>query len=274
MIRKSRMIVALGLVTALSGSAIAFATGADDATPRILNAVGTKDSATPPSMTAKPKLDKKAYRPVAFYVEVQTDVPVPGTQACHPQTGKQCNPEAEFIQFGKNVKFDYSNATFCTAPLAGTTTEQARAACPPKSNIGDGDATVKLNESRTIDDEVVTAFAGPQKNQLRLHAYSPTLGAANTQEILGLIVKAKDPGYGRALNVPDAPDAGGDNFAITSFGVTINKSSKLVTARCKAKKFRIDREVTYDDGSKERVSAQQACKRKGGSGGGGGGGGN
>ena len=111
MIRKSRMIVALGLVAALCGSAIAFATGADNNTPRILNAVGTKDSDSPPSQTAKPKLDPKDFKPVAFYVELQTDVPVPGTEACHPQTQKQCNPEAEFVQFGKNVKFNYSNAT-------------------------------------------------------------------------------------------------------------------------------------------------------------------
>lgn len=255
MIRKPRMIVALGLVTALSGSAIAFATGADDATPRILNAVGTKDSASPPSQTARPKLDKNDRKPVAFYVELQTDLVVDGNQQ---------NPEAEFIQFGNNVRFDYSNYTRCTAPLAGTTTEQAKAACPADSNIGDGDATIKLNESKTIDDEVVTAFAGPQKSQLRLHAYSPTLGAGSTQEILGLIVKAKAQGYGQALNVPDAPDAGGDNFAITSFGVTINKSSKLVTARCRARKFLIDRKVTYDDGSTERVSAKQPCRRTGG----------
>ena len=124
----------------------------------------------------------------------------------------------------------------------------------------------------TISDEVVTAFVGPEKNQLRLHAYSPTLGSGSTQVILGLIQKAKDAGFGQALAVPDAPDAGGDNFAITSFGVTINKSSKLVTARCKADKFKIDREVTYDDGSKESVSAKQGCRQKGGGGGGGGGG--
>jgi len=238
-IRKSRMIVAVGLVSVLSGSTLAFATGADDADPRVLGEL------TPS------KLDKKKYKPVQMLAGVETDLVV---------NGQQQNPEKEFIEFGKNVKFDFDDLKLCTVP-GGTTTDQAKAACPG-SDIGSGDASVKLNESNTVRDEQVTVFAGPNKGQVQLHAYSPTLQASNTQVILGNIVKAKSPGYGQALQVDDAPDAGNDAFAITSFNATITKESGAVTARCKAKKFLFKREVTYDDGSTESVEISQKCKKK------------
>ena len=62
----------------------------------------------------------------------------------------------------------------------------------------------------------VTTFNGPKKNQITLHAYSPSLGAANTQVVLGNIIKAKGK-FGQALFVPDAPDLGGDAFMLTRF---------------------------------------------------------
>lgn len=239
MIRKSRMVVALGLVAALSGSALAFADGASDADARVVGKV------TPS------KLSPKKFKPVSMLAGVETDLVV---------NGQQQNPEKEFIEFGKNIKFDFSDLTLCTVP-GGTTTDQAKAACPD-SDIGSGDASVKLNESNTVSDEQVTVFAGPNNNQVQLHAYSPTLQASNTQVILGNIVKAKSPGYGQALQVDDAPDAGNDAFAITSFNATITKESGAVTARCKAKKFLFKREVTYDDGSTEMVDISQKCKKK------------
>lgn len=241
MIRKSRMVVALGLVVAVSGSAFAFADGAGDATPRVLGEI------TPS------KLDKKKYKPVELLSGVATDLVVNGSQQ---------NPEAEFLEYGKNIKFDFDDLKLCTVP-GGTTTEQAQAACPG-SEIGSGTAAVKLNQSTTVDDEVVTAFAGPKKGGIQLHAYSPTLQASNTQVVMGEIVKAKSRGFGQALLVRDAPDAGGDAFAIVEFNATITKASGAVTARCKAKKTPFNREVTYDDGSKETVEISQKCKRKGG----------
>ena len=73
----------------------------------------------------------------------------------------------------------------------------------------------------------VTVFHGPAENQVSLHAYTPTLGAANTQVVLGRIVdKAPDPGFGPALIVDDAPDLGGDAFMLTLFDATIPASSK------------------------------------------------
>jgi len=238
-IRKSRTIVALGLVVAVSGSALAFADGASDATARVIGKVSPA------------KLDKKKFKPVQMLAGVETDLVVDGQQE---------NPEKEFIEFGKNIKFDFDDLTLCTVP-GGTTTEQAKAACPD-SDIGSGDASVKLNESNTVDDEQVTVFAGPNKGQVQLHAYSPTLQASNTQVILDQIVRARTNGYGQALAVQDAPDAGNDAFAITSFNATITKESGAVTARCKDKKFLFKRTVTYDDNSEEFVISSQQCKKK------------
>jgi len=239
----------LGLVLALGVAAIAYAAGADEATPRVEGKVTPK------------KLDKKKFKPVQLFTEVSTELPV-GPTGCNPETGGQCNPESEFIEFGNNIKFKSKAAPFCTASLNGTTTEQAKAACPKGSNIGSGEAAVKLSEETTATDFTVTAFNGPKKNQIRLHAYSPSFGAENTQVVLGIIAAATTNGYGSALSVPDAPDAGGDAFAITKFNATIERGSKVVTARCKAKKMLFKRTVEYDDGSEEFVTDRHNCKRK------------
>jgi hypothetical protein len=241
LIRRSRSALALGLVLALATAGLAFGDGAGDNTAFV-------DGKVSPS-----KLDKKKLKPVKLFVEVSTDVTV---------TGSQENPEKEFIEFGKNIEFDSKAAKFCTAQIAGTTTDQAKSLCPGKSVIGSGDAAVKLNQATTVSDEIVTVFNGPGKNQLRLHAYSPTLQASNTQVIDGALRKANTKGYGTALVVDDAPDAGGDAFAITKFNATISKSSGVAEARCKAKKFQFKRTVTYDDNSSESVTKTQKCKRK------------
>ena len=242
--KKTRFIVATGLAVALGTAGIAFADGASENTEGVLGKVS-------PS-----KLDKKKYKPVNFYTGVTTTT-------THAVPGQQ-NPEVQLIEFGKNVKFDTSKAPTCGAPINGTTTEQAKAACSGASNIGSGSATADLGGGpQQVNDVVVTVFNGPGKNQVRLHAYSPQLGAANTQVVLGNIIKAPSGApYGQALNVADAPDLGGDAFMLTKFDATISKQSKTVTARCKAKKFLFHNVVTYDDGSKDTADKTQPCKRK------------
>ena len=108
MIRKSRMAVALGLVLALGVATVAWADGATDNTPFV-------DASVKPS-----KLDKKKYKPVNLFFGVRTEGPV---------TGAQENPEAEYISFGKNIKWQSTAAPFCTAPIEtpGLTADQARA---------------------------------------------------------------------------------------------------------------------------------------------------
>ena len=242
--RKTRLIVATRLTVALGTAGIALADGASD------NEEGVLGKVTPN------KLSKKEYKPVDFYTGVTTTTThaVPG----------QSNPEVQLIEFGKNVKFQTSKAPTCSAPLNGTTTDQAKAACDPKSNIGSGSATADLGEGpNQVNDVQVTVFNGPGKNQIRLHAYTPTLGAANTQVVQGNIIKAPSGGkYGQALNVADAPDLGGDAFMLTKFDATISKKSKTVTARCKSSKFLWHNVVTYDDGSKDTADLSQSCKVK------------
>jgi hypothetical protein len=242
LIRKSRFIVAIGLVMALAVSGLAFAAGSDE------NEAGVVGKVKPS------KLDKKKYKKVALFAGVTTTT-------THEVPGQQ-NPEAEFIEFGKNLKLDNSKADFCTADLNQTTTDQAKAACPAGSDLGTGSASANLGSAGNRDDIVVTAFNGPGKNQLRLHAFSPTLGASLTQVVDGFIVKAKTAGYGQALSVPNAPDLGNDAFLLTSFNTNIDKGTGVVTARCKAKKFLFKRTVTYDDGSEEVATLTQKCKRK------------
>jgi hypothetical protein len=242
-IRKSRMAVALGLVLALGVATVAYALpGSTDNEAFVDGSVNPK------------KLDKKQYKPVNLFVGVRTEGPV---------TGGQENPEAEYISFGKNIKWQSTAAPFCTAPIEtpGLTADQARAMCPGKSLIGTGEAEVNLGAAR-VSNITVQVFNGPGKNQVRLHTSSPTLGAA-APTVAGSIVKSNAGAkYGNALVVPDAPDAGSDAFMITKFNATVNKSSKVATARCKAKKFLWLRKVTYDDGSTETVQLTQPCKRK------------
>jgi hypothetical protein len=243
-LKKTRFIVATGLAVALGAAGIAFADGTSENTENVTGKVS-------PS-----KLSKKDYKPVKFEAGVETTT-------THTVPGQQ-NPEQQLIEFGKNVKFDTSKAATCNAPLNGTTTDQAKAACPSKSNIGSGNATADLGAGpQQVNDVTVTVFNGPGKNQIRLHAFSPVLGAGNTQVVQGNIIKAPSGGkYGQALSVPDAPDLGGDAFMLTSFGAIINKSSKVVTARCKASKFLWHNKVTYDDGTTDTADLSQKCTVK------------
>ena len=141
MIRKSRMAVALGLVLALGVATVAWADGATDNEAFV-------DGSVNPS-----KLDKKKYKPVNLFVGVRTEGPVTGTQE---------NPEAEYISFGKNIKWQSTAAPFCTAPIEtpGLTADQARAMCPGKSLIGTGEAEVNLGASR-VSNVVVQVVQRP-----------------------------------------------------------------------------------------------------------------
>ena len=242
--KKTRFIVATGLAVALGTAGIAFADGTSENTETVTGKVS-------PS-----KLSKKTAKPV----EMTTTV---ATTTTHTVPGQQ-NPEQQLIEFGKNIKFDTGKAPTCSASLNGTTTDQAKALCSPKSIIGTGSASADLGQGpQQVTDTQVTVFNGPGKNQIRLHAYTPELGAANTQVVSGSIIKAPSGGkYGQALNVTDAPDLAGDAFMLTSFGAKISKGSKVVTGVCKASKFLWHNKVTYDDGSTDVADASQKCTVK------------
>jgi hypothetical protein len=238
-VRKTRLVVALGLIMALGVAAIAYADGASENTAFV-------DGKFKPT-----KLDKKKYKPINFFVGVRTTGPIPGE-----------NPEAEYISFGKNLKWKGNAAPTCSAPIEFQSTDAAKGACPPGSVLGSGDASIELPGGLVYHGITVTAFNGPGKNQVRLHTYDPRLAGA-TPTVFGRIVKSNQGAkFGQALVVDDAPDVAGDAGKITEFNSTIKKKSGVALGRCKAKKFLWNRIVTYDDGTKENVTLQEKCKRK------------
>ena len=248
MISKSRLTVTIGLVMALGVSAIAYADGVSENTPNVVGKVTPK------------KLDRKKKKPVNLFLEVSTYNSA--NQAAIPAQA----PEKEFLKISKNVSWKSNAAPLCGSPLNGTTTVQAKAVCPAGSAIGNGVANVLLpgpgGSVIPVNDLIVTVFNGPATNQVRLHAYSPTLGAAATQVINGSIVSAGGGAYGKALSVPDAPDVAGDAGAITKFNATIGRSTKVARANCDRKTMKFERTVTYDDGTSEKATFSKKCKRK------------
>ena len=241
MFTRSRKVVVGGLavVVATTGIAIAGGTGASEN-------VATVQGKIKPS-----KLDNKKFKPVSSLLGVRNSKDhIDGTQS---------NPASEFIALSKNIKVKLSKAPRCTAALPnGSTPQFAKNACPRKSFLGGGRAEVTAPGPTVIAEPVVSVFNGPGRNQLRLHTYDPGLGAASP------IVNAKivnAPGkWGQALSVPNAPETGG--VMITDFHATVLRARKVVSARCKPKKFTVKRTVTYKDGSKESATNTQKCKVK------------
>lgn len=237
--RKTRFAVTLGATVALGVSAIAYADGVSE------NEAQVEGSVKPT------KLDKKKFKPVTLLTGVRTTGTTPGI-----------NPEKEHISWGKNVKLKTKKAPTCAAPIEFQSTDAARAACPGKSYLGSGRANIELPGGVIYEGLTVAVFNGPGTNEVRLHTYDPRLAGA-TPTVFGKVVKSRAGGkYGQALQVDDAPDVAGDAGRITAFNATINKKSKVATARCKAKKFLWNRVVTYDDGSEEEITLEQKCKRK------------
>ena len=240
MFTKSRMIVAGGLAVMVAGAGVAVAgpTGAE------LNDAEVVGKVTPS------KLSKKKFKPVNLFLGV-----VNSPDSAGNPTG---NAKSERISISKNVKVKLSKAPVCTAALPnGSTPQFARNACPGKSYLGGGKATVHAPGPTLAAEPVVSVFNGPNPGQLRLHTYSPDLGAASPV-VNAFIVKANQSGYGQALNVPNAPVTGA--LKITSFNAKIKKSTKVVSARCKPKKFKFLRRVVYTDDSSETATETQKCK--------------
>jgi hypothetical protein len=247
-IRNSRFVAAIAMVLALGVASLAFADGASE------NTIGVLGTITPN------KLDKKQFKPVTMYNGVTTNT-------THAVPGQQ-NAEKVTVEYPTNMKFDFSNAVACTAPLAGTTTEQAKQACPPKSIIGTGNAHANLGQgpdqlSDVTVTVIVTKIDSKNSGVVALHAATPTLGPGNTQVVVAKIVpKAPDAGFGPALIVDDAPDLAGDAFMLTKFDATIGKATKAVLARCKSKTNKWRNITVYDDGSKESADLTTKCKQK------------
>jgi hypothetical protein len=240
-VRKTRFAVTIGATLALGVATLAYADGVSE------NDAQVEGSASPK------KLDKKKYKPIKLFTGVRTSGTV---------TGSQPNPEQEHVSWGKNVKIKPGAAPTCDAAIEFQSTDAAKAACPPDSYVGSGTANIELPGGTIYEGLTVSVFNGPGANEVRLHTYDPRLAGA-TPTVAGKIVKSNAGSkYGQALQVDDAPDVAGDTGKITAFNAELFKSSKVALGRCKAKKFLWNREVTYDDGTKENVTLEQKCKRK------------
>ena len=60
--------------------------------------------------------------------------------------------------------------------------------------------------------------------------------------------------------MPDVPDTGA--LKITAFNAELFKDSKVATAKCDPKEFKVLRETTYSDGSTDEDKLKQKCKVK------------
>jgi hypothetical protein len=255
-IRISRIVAAIGLVVALGATQLAIGDGASE------NEVGVQFKLTPT------KRDAKKMKPATLFSGVTTST-------THAVPGQQ-NAEKVTVLYSKNMKYDFKAAPTCSAPINGTTTDQAKAACPAASNIGSGISHANLGQGPDqVNDVTVTVFYGAGDQQVRLHAYSPTLGPANTQVVNANLTNssnglARAAGlskraalkFGPALIVNDAPDLAGDQFMLTLFNATIGKSTGAVLANCKITTDASENITVYDDGSKDTATISTKCKQK------------
>lgn len=243
MSRRPRTTVVLALLVALGSSAVALGSGADENIARVDGKVSPK------------KLFKKKFKRVNLFLGVRN--------SSHQVDGTQSNPVSELISVSKNVRVRLGRAPRCRAPLAnGMPTGAARRICPRKSFLGRGKAEVTgpgASGPQVIATPRVAVFNGPGRNELRLHTYSPDLGSASPV-VDARIVRAPGRAFGKALSVPVAPETGA--LMITKFNAKIIRKRGVTVAKCKPRRIKYRREVTYKDGSSERVVRTQRCKRK------------
>jgi hypothetical protein len=253
-IRKSRMILAAGLVLAVGVSGIAFG----DAAGQVSTVDGKVTSAKQP---------KKQYRPAALYTGVTTlsegnDPVIPSAPS-----------EQVFIDYDDDIKISLGSVPACTQPLNGTTTAEALALCQSsKVSNPAGKAKARIPgfpaPNNEVSDFVVTAFRGAG-NILYLHAFSATLTDANTQVVVGHIVNSPLGGdYGKRLSVPDVPDAAGDAGALVAFNAQLKKGG-VIKARChdRNKTWNFRAQFNYEsadglDTGTDTVKDTQKCRIK------------
>ncbi len=168
--------------------------------------------------------------------------------------------------FSKNIAFNTSLVPKCTANLEGTTTAQAKAACPAASQVSidgpDSSAQVKIdgdgldNNSNTVLNAVVTAFNGPANNQITLHARVDAI--STTTILIGKLSTITDPNFGSKLDVPVPALAGG--AAISDFR-TLVKSGRYVSSNCKATTMKYKAVSTYTDHAASTATDSHPCTR-------------
>jgi hypothetical protein len=264
-VSKSRLPLALGLALALGTSTgIAFAGGSAE---RSSDALASDAAATP--LQGKPdtvvnvrgrvqprRLPQRRHRTVHLFASVDHD-------NADGSPGVPKYTKAIRIDFGTNVIFRANRPPKCRRALEGTTTQEARQLCPRRSIIGTGRADVRLPGPINISDVQTLAIAGPGKNQVRFHAFSPTLGPAVTQVIPARLRRGA-PGrqFNWRLVVPEVPLILGGAGANTTFGVTIARGSGAVLARCAARRMLWRAQWTFEDDTTQRALQRHPCRRR------------
>ena len=259
MIKKSTFVVASALAIAVGVAGLAFATAAD------VNNAAFQGEVSPS------KLSDEDFKYVGLFLGVTNQEEVT------PAHSDADNPSAEIIHIDKSIqarKYIAKTPECPATPPNGATPEQAKATCPAGAYLGSGTASVEFPPpTGVINDIQVTVFHGPTGAQparkatpssvpVILHTYSPTLqtGSPTVQTFIQKSTAGKK--YGDMLNVPHSPTTG--SGLITSFNAQLEKSFKIVKARCDHDKFLFLRHTTYGDGSTGDVSLKQKCKVKGG----------
>jgi hypothetical protein len=203
------------------------------------------------------KLPKKTYKPAKINVDVSTtNDAAPSGPSCGT-TGTNCPAKTSpaTIKFDKDLKFDTKSVKFCKENLAGTSTEDAKDACP-KSVVGKGGATVYIPGLGTHA-AVVTAFNGASKNKLILHS---RLDIGTTALLNGTLEDAPGKKFGSQLVVPVDALPGG--AVIAQFDTSVKKGG-YVKARCSHKEWKFSSDWTYYDGDPVNgVTDSQKCKVK------------
>jgi hypothetical protein len=199
---------------------------------------------------AKPKLDKKKFKPTSITVETTTlDAADPA--ALPPK------PTQAVITYDKaNVKFNNDAAPKCLPEaIAGTTTEGAIAACGD-AQVGTGRSVASLpfgvGGTRSDIPAVVTAFNRADTEGILLHARADEIG---TTTLLTATLEA-----GHILTVTVPPIAGGVGSS-TEFSTTV-EAGNYIQARCKNKTIDYKAEFTFSDAPPASATDVQPCKQK------------
>ena len=162
MIRKSRFVAATAAHSHLASGPL------PSPTARARTSAGVQGKVTPT------KLDKKKYKPVTLFAGVTTST-------THPVPGQQ-NAEKVQLEFGR------TSSSTSTRPTRAPPRSSARPPIRPRPRVRLIPSSARASAHANlgggpdqVNDVGVTVFNGPGPNHIRLHAYSPTLGAANAR---------------------------------------------------------------------------------------------
>jgi hypothetical protein len=212
--------------TALLGVAVAIPTMAQSAVT----------SQTIKSVVTPSKLSVSKKTPTPASIRVDTDS---SWDSFSPAPNPTPATVSADIDFDKGMIFNTKPVKTCDlTKLAGTTTDQAKAACGP-AQVGQGSAN--LNGIIGALSGVVTAFNGtPTGGSPTIYLHTRVNNPPLTQVLVGTLTKSPAGApYGTRLHVPiPAQQLGGGLEVITHFDTTVDRKFKI-TKKVKGKKVKV-----------------------------------